>query len=149
MCSATCTSVHQVYIWCPRKEEGVGSLGTGVRNGYEPPYGHWELNLDPLWDEQMLLTAEPNLEPPFISYTSFHTNIHASISPIHGLFCYSIFSLRSIFCNKNIFYTYILYIQGCVHIHTFSHLWVYLNHSIQVHRLSLKFWVSIQSDEFM
>jgi hypothetical protein len=31
-------------------------------DGHEPPYGCWELNAEPL-EEQVLLTAEPSLQP--------------------------------------------------------------------------------------
>ena len=43
--------------------EGVGSPGTGVTGSCEPPCGRWELNLDPLEEQSVLLTAEPSLQP--------------------------------------------------------------------------------------
>ena len=36
---------------------------TGVPDGCEPPCGFWELNPDPLQEQQMLLTTEPSLQP--------------------------------------------------------------------------------------
>jgi hypothetical protein len=44
-------------------EEGVGSHGTGVTGGCEPPCGCWELDLGPLQEQFGLLTAELPLKP--------------------------------------------------------------------------------------
>lgn len=45
-----------MYAWYLRKpEEGVGSLGTGVTDSFEPPYWCWELNPDPLQGQQLLV----------------------------------------------------------------------------------------------
>jgi hypothetical protein len=58
-----------IYIWteciqCPqRPEEGVRSLGTGVRDSYELPCGCWELNLGPPEKQPVLLRAEPSFWP--------------------------------------------------------------------------------------
>ena len=35
-----------------------------VMDGCEPPCGCWELNLGPLEEQSVLLTAEPSLQPP-------------------------------------------------------------------------------------
>ena len=59
----TCMSMYYVcawYLWRP--EEDVGSPETGITNGFESPCECWELNLGPL-QEQMLLMAEPSLQP--------------------------------------------------------------------------------------
>ncbi|XP_021087116.1 nocturnin isoform X2 [Mesocricetus auratus] len=42
--------------------EGVRSLGTGIKHGCEPPYGHWELNPGPLQEQQSILTEESSLQ---------------------------------------------------------------------------------------
>jgi hypothetical protein len=39
-------------------EEGIKSL----LDGHEPPCGCWELNLGPLKEQTVLLTAEPSLQ---------------------------------------------------------------------------------------
>lgn len=39
---------------CPR---------TGVTNGCESPQGCWESNLGPVQEQQVLLTAQPSLQP--------------------------------------------------------------------------------------
>lgn len=55
-----------MYAWYLRKpEEGVGSLGTGVTDSFEPPYWCWELNPDPL---QMLLSTKPSVQTPRILF---------------------------------------------------------------------------------
>lgn len=46
-------------IW---KSEAIRSPGTGVMNGHEILCEYWELNLG-LLEEQVLLTAEPPLQP--------------------------------------------------------------------------------------
>jgi hypothetical protein len=45
-------------------KEGIPSLRTGAVGVYEPPCGCWELNPDPLGEQQMFLTFEP-LQPLF------------------------------------------------------------------------------------
>jgi hypothetical protein len=32
----------------------------------KPPHGYWELNLGPLQEQQVVFTAEPSLQPPFL-----------------------------------------------------------------------------------
>lgn len=43
--------------------QDTGSPGTGVRDSCELPCGWWELNLDPLEEQQVLLTDYPFLQP--------------------------------------------------------------------------------------
>lgn len=57
----TCMSVYHV---CVRLEEGIRSYGTGVLNSYELLCGCWVLDLGPLGEQPLLLTAEPSLRPP-------------------------------------------------------------------------------------
>ena len=45
------------------RPEVVGSPGTGVMDGCKPPCGCWELNLDPLEEQPVLLTTEISLQP--------------------------------------------------------------------------------------
>ena len=40
-------------------------------NGCEPPCGCWELNLEPLEEQSVLLTAEPSLPSPFCFVIEF------------------------------------------------------------------------------
>ena len=47
-CLFVCNVCHR-YAWLLwRSEEGVGSLGTGVKGSYKMPCGYWELNPSPL-----------------------------------------------------------------------------------------------------
>ena len=55
-----CILVCHMHAAPMEAEEGVGSPGTGVTDGYEPPYGCWELNQDLLEEQPVLLTAEPS-----------------------------------------------------------------------------------------
>ena len=56
-------------------EENVGSPGTGVTDGCEPTYRGWELNLDPLEEQQVLLTAEPFLQPHLVLFKNYSEEI--------------------------------------------------------------------------
>ena len=54
---SACTTVHCVQacsLWKP--EDSVGSSGTAVMDGCEPPGGCWELNLHLLEQQPVLLT---------------------------------------------------------------------------------------------
>nr|XP_042133715.1 A disintegrin and metalloproteinase with thrombospondin motifs 17-like [Peromyscus maniculatus bairdii] len=51
-----------------RTEEGIGSPGTGVIDSCESPCGCWELDVDPLEEQPMLLTIKLSLQPPQGSY---------------------------------------------------------------------------------
>ena len=42
---------------------GIGSPGTRVTDGGEPPCGCWEPNPGPLRGQQVLLNTEPSLQP--------------------------------------------------------------------------------------
>ena len=46
-----------------------------IADGCEPPCGCWELNSGPLEDQSVLLTTEPSLQPPLISYTNSMSEI--------------------------------------------------------------------------
>jgi len=41
-----CVSMFHLCIWLPKdnQKDGVGSHGSGVRDGYEPLHGCWEMN---------------------------------------------------------------------------------------------------------
>jgi hypothetical protein len=55
-------SVHHVGAVPQKSEVGIGSSGTGIIDGYELLCGCWELNLGPLEEQQMLLTAETSIQ---------------------------------------------------------------------------------------
>ena len=46
-----------------RPEEGTGTSETGVTGGCESPCECWELSVDPLHEQPVLLTSEPSLQP--------------------------------------------------------------------------------------
>lgn len=51
---------------CRWPEEGMGSLGIGVKGNCEQPdMGVWEVTSGPLQEQQALRTAEPYLSPWF------------------------------------------------------------------------------------
>ena len=50
--------------WCCAGQKGVGSHGTGVTDSCELLCGCWSLNLGPLQEKQVLLTAEPSSLQP-------------------------------------------------------------------------------------
>ena len=57
--------VYNVHACCPwRSEESIGSPW----NWSKPPCGCWELNLGPLQEQQMLLTAKPAFFPVLFLY---------------------------------------------------------------------------------
>lgn len=57
-------SVHHVYTWCSRRlEEGIGSMGTGVTDGWEPPHGHWEVNLHRLEEQPVIALDRGAISP--------------------------------------------------------------------------------------
>ena len=51
---------HTVLL---ESREDIRSPGTEVTDGHELPSGCWELNLDPLEEQPVHLTAEPSLQP--------------------------------------------------------------------------------------
>jgi hypothetical protein len=56
--------VHHVHAWyLERSEEDTRYPGTGLRAGCELPCGCWELNLGPMQELQVFLTAELSLQP--------------------------------------------------------------------------------------
>lgn len=65
--SPACIILH-IGMWYPqRPKEHAASSGTGVPDHCERPCGSWELNADPLEEQQVLLTAEPPLYPIFVN----------------------------------------------------------------------------------
>ena len=57
-----CISVCLYICLC----EGVGSPGTGATDNCELPCGYWELNLGPLEEQPVLLTAKLSLQLGYI-----------------------------------------------------------------------------------
>jgi hypothetical protein len=53
--------IHHVHIGDSGNQEGIKSSGTAFRDGYEPLNGYLELNLGPLQEQYVLLTAEASL----------------------------------------------------------------------------------------
>lgn len=60
-----CMSVQHMHVWhLWRLEKGLRSSGTRVTDGgWNPSCGCWNLNLDPLEDQIVLLTAKSSLQP--------------------------------------------------------------------------------------
>jgi hypothetical protein len=54
-CMYVCKHVESHVI----QGKGIGSSGTGVTDGCEPPCGSWELNLGALEERHVLLSTEP------------------------------------------------------------------------------------------
>jgi hypothetical protein len=56
----------EVYEYItPAEDRGILPHGIGVTGGCELPCGCWELNTDPLQEEQVLSSAEPPLQSRF------------------------------------------------------------------------------------
>lgn len=52
-----CVFVHHMCAWnLQRPEEGTRSPGAGIKESGELAYGYWELNLDPLEEQPVVLT---------------------------------------------------------------------------------------------
>lgn len=64
MCISICLNAHICITCIQCTEEGVGSPETGVTDDCEPLCGCRELNLSPLEEQAVLLTAEPPLRSP-------------------------------------------------------------------------------------
>jgi hypothetical protein len=67
--------MHWCFAWMHvGRYKGVRFPETGVRDNCKLSCGCWELNLDPLEEKPMPLTAEPSLQPQdlLISYSSCH-----------------------------------------------------------------------------
>jgi hypothetical protein len=43
--------VHVYHVCLLRSGEGVGFPGSGVTSGCEKPFGLWDLNVSPLWEQ--------------------------------------------------------------------------------------------------
>jgi hypothetical protein len=59
-----------VHAACGGQKRGL-ILGTGITGSCEPPCGLLELNLAPLQEQQVLLTAEPSFQPVFLVFFFF------------------------------------------------------------------------------
>ena len=51
-----------MYAYTP--EEVTRSHYIHITNGFETPYGYWELNSGPLEEKPVLLTSESSLQSP-------------------------------------------------------------------------------------
>jgi hypothetical protein len=81
----------------------VGSLGTGVPDSCELPCGFWELNLDPLEEQPVLLTAEPSLQLLLFFFLS--------------RLCAIFYVVNHVLVNKE---TFIPFFPICTHLISFS-----------------------------
>lgn len=66
ICSYVCLCTLCVHGVC-RVEKKCGiTPGTGIRDSCKPPCWFWDLNLDPLGKQPMILSAEPSFQffPP-------------------------------------------------------------------------------------
>lgn len=76
-----------ICAWCTRQsEEGIRSFITGVTSyplfGCDLPYTCWELNPDPLQEQQELLTAELLFPALYFSFNLFRVGFLCSVK--HG-----------------------------------------------------------------
>lgn len=71
-----CMFVCVLHAWYPqRPEEGIGTLGTGVRNGFELQCECRKLNLGPLEGKTLVLTAKPSAAHLFVFQISAFQSI--------------------------------------------------------------------------
>lgn len=62
---SACLYVYHMFALCERRsEEGITFPGNGVTGGCEMNCWCWELNLDPLQEQLVLLTTKQSLQPP-------------------------------------------------------------------------------------
>lgn len=55
---------HHMHAWFPhRLTDGAYSSESRTTDDCEPPCGFWEQNPGPLQEQQVLLNAEPSLQP--------------------------------------------------------------------------------------
>lgn len=53
-----CMSVHHIHAWCLlRSKEGIGSPGSEITDGCELLCGYWDLNLDSLQEQVLLINC--------------------------------------------------------------------------------------------
>lgn len=55
-------SEYKCTQYSQRPEVGIRSPGTGITEDYELPCGCWNPNLDPLQEQQRILTTEPSTQ---------------------------------------------------------------------------------------
>lgn len=55
-------NVYAMYVWLQRSKEGFLFLWNRSYGCCESPCGCWELNLDPLEEQQVFLTTDPSLQ---------------------------------------------------------------------------------------
>lgn len=76
-------------VWYVR--ECFGSLGDGVREGYRPPCGSWELNPGALKEQQVLFTAEPTVWPQWVAFITRESAINTILGKLTApLPCYTV-----------------------------------------------------------
>ena len=78
-----CVSVCCFGAWWPlRPEEGTESPGTSVTAGFKLPYGSWELNLDALEEQGVLLTTEPFYQPQELVFCVYRVLTQLTFFPV-------------------------------------------------------------------
>lgn len=64
-----CMAELYAYVYALHEaKKGIRSFGTGIRCGYQSLCGCWELNLGLFQEQQLLLSPEPSLQPPQLSF---------------------------------------------------------------------------------
>lgn len=53
---------HHIFEMSTEMKEGIGTPGTGVRDGSEPSCGFLDSNIGLLQEQQVLQTSEPSLQ---------------------------------------------------------------------------------------
>lgn len=58
-----CSAYMYICTVFKKIKNAVGSTRIEVTDGYELPYGYWKLNLGPLKEPSVILTAEISFQP--------------------------------------------------------------------------------------
>lgn len=88
----------------PKEAEGVVSPGTGVMDGFEPPWGRWESNPGPLQEQPVVLLAEPISSPS----PPGPKGMTPASCPVTGTGVHSLAYMHAHLCERT-------------HIHTYTH----------------------------
>ena len=99
-------SMYHMHAWCQRSEEGVGSPGTWVTDGCEPPCRCWEPNQDPTSVlNHWAISPAPSIHfitnnimsffSTFTTEESFNWIFSRWCHLVQGLFCLALWTLST------------------------------------------------------
>jgi hypothetical protein len=66
--------IYYMWVHCSCLQTLQKRASDFITDGYEPPCGCWDLNLGPLEEQSVLLTAEPSHQPPPLLFFQLSEN---------------------------------------------------------------------------